>query len=291
MNSPRRTNHLLALIALVAAFTWGGSVLSGQEPAPAVETDPRVEARTYVFPETGETIPYSLFVPSDYDASREWPLIVSLHAAGRTNESWLTDYDGMLDLAEQYGYIVASPLGYHPRGYYGSLGPGQATQSLEQAGQLTPDLPSNLGELSEQDVMNVFGMAQREFNIDDDRIYLLGHSMGGIGTLHLAATYPDIWAGIAVVAPGSQPVKTDWSEQIGKLTHIPAFMIQGDADNYMPVSRGVAATMKELGMPHVYLVIKGGDHTRFIMQNPEVLSKIYSFFNIVHKNQRPESSG
>ena len=235
----------------------------------------------------GETIPYSLFVPSNYDEGSEWPLIVGLHRAGQSHESWLVDYAGMLDLAEQYGYVVVSPLGYHTRGYYGSFGPGMATESLESSGQLTDDLPPNLGELSEKDVMNVFEIVQGDFNIDDDRTYLLGHSMGGVGALHLAAKYPDLWAAIAVVAPGSVPMKTDWSEQIEKFTHIPTFLIQGDQDRYMPISRGVASTMKGLGMAHVYLVIEGGDHTRFIAENPEMLSKVYSFFNVIRKDQRP----
>ena len=48
-------------------------------------------------------------------------------------------------------------------------------------------LPDNLGELSEQDVMNVLAIAQDRYSIDKSRIYLWGHSMGGAGTYHLAA--------------------------------------------------------------------------------------------------------
>ncbi len=287
MNLRKWTYHSRLVVAVFAALAWGNTALEGQQVESALPADSRVQTRTYVFPETGETIPYSLFVPSSYDEGREWPIIVGLHRAGQSHESWLVDYEGMLDLAEQDGYIVVAPLGYHPRGYYGSFGPGLATESLESSGQLTDELPPNLGELSEKDVMNVFEIVQGEFNIDDDRTYLLGHSMGGVGALHLAAKYPDIWAAIAVVAPGSVPMKTDWSEQIEKFTHIPTFLIQGDQDRYMPLSRGVASTMKRLGMAHVYLVIEGGDHTRFIAENPEMLSKVYSFFNLIRKDQRP----
>ena len=35
--------------------------------------------------------------------------------------------------------------------------------------------------------MNVLEIARRDFNIDADRIYLWGHSMGGAGTYHIAA--------------------------------------------------------------------------------------------------------
>ena len=44
--------------------------------------DPRVQHRSYEFPSTGESIPYAVFVPSSYDASRPTPLIVSLHGLG-----------------------------------------------------------------------------------------------------------------------------------------------------------------------------------------------------------------
>ena len=41
--------------------------------------DPRVQHRSYVFPDTGESIPYAVFVPSSIDPSESAPLIVSLH--------------------------------------------------------------------------------------------------------------------------------------------------------------------------------------------------------------------
>ena len=51
--------------------------------------------------------------------------------------------------------------------------------------------------------MNVFHLVTDELAIDEDRIYLWGHSMGGAGTYYLASRYPDTWAGLAAVAGGS----------------------------------------------------------------------------------------
>ena len=34
----------------------------------------------------------------------------------------------------------------------------------------------------------------KEYNIDEERIYLTGLSMGGYGTWYMAMTYPDIFA-------------------------------------------------------------------------------------------------
>jgi predicted peptidase len=57
---------------------------------------------------------------------------------------------------------------------------------------------------SEQDVMNVLALVRQEFNIDDRRIYLMGHSQGGGGARHLAEKYSDIWAGVALLAGAVQ---------------------------------------------------------------------------------------
>ena len=49
--------------------------------------------------------------------------------------------------------------------------------------------PAKVAELSEKDAMNVLEMARKEFNVDESRIYLMGHSLGGGGTLHMGEKY------------------------------------------------------------------------------------------------------
>jgi predicted peptidase len=39
--------------------------------------------------------------------------------------------------------------------------------------------PAEVTQLSEKDVLNVLEMIREEFNVDDERTYLMGHSMGG----------------------------------------------------------------------------------------------------------------
>ena len=110
-----------------------------------------------------------------------------------------------MDLAERDGDILVTPMGYHPRGWYGSRGPG-IPRMLR--GNEADGLPENLGALAEQDVMNVLRLVTDEFNIDDDRIYLWGHSMGGAGTYHLAAKYPHVWAALGEAAPAPSAART-----------------------------------------------------------------------------------
>ena len=155
-------SHRVFGVLTMTVLTWmgmpGGS--AAQQPGTVVERDARVQGHTYVFEETGEEMPYALFLPADYDAAREWPLIVALHGLGRPYD-WMMGYDGFIDFAERYGYIVVSPLGYSPRGWYGSR-----------------TLPENLGELSEKDVMNVLEITRDRFRVDESRVYLWGHGTG-----------------------------------------------------------------------------------------------------------------
>ena len=47
------------------------------------------------------------------------------------------------------------------------------------------------------DAIEVYDIAKQKFNIDENRIYLTGHSMGGHGTWIIGANYPDRFAAIA----------------------------------------------------------------------------------------------
>ncbi len=256
--------------ALLILATLAGTVSFADRQATDDERhidDPRIQHRSYEFPATGETIPYALFVPSGYDGNRETPLIVSLHGLGRSHD-WLMGYHGLLDQAEVNGYIVVTPLGYIRRGWYGS----RAIDDIQDA------------EYSEQDVMNVLQLLRDEFNVDNNRIYLWGHSMGGAGTYHIAAKYPDLFAGLGVAAPAPEP-NAPMVETLNKIKHLPIFVLQGDNDEAVPVerTRTWVAKMRELGMQHVYVEIPGGDHSLLISQNKENMQKFIDFFNIVRK--------
>ena len=152
------TNRLWILTLSLALMLGSANAAVAQREARDDEsaiTDPRVQHRTYTMQETGETIPYALFVPTSYDGSEPYRLMVSLHGAGRQYD-WVMGYAGFLDRAERDGYIVVTPLGYTRRGGYGARG----------------DEPQD--RRAEKDVMTVVDMVRGEFNIDENRTYLWG---------------------------------------------------------------------------------------------------------------------
>ncbi len=231
------------------------------------KTSARIQKRTYDFKEAGKDMEFALFVHSKYDKTKSTPLLVALHGLG-SNPQQIMRYRGLTDLAEKYGYIVVAPMGYNSKGWYGVKGQ-----------QSAKDTPENLGELSEKDVMNVLAIARKEFNIDNSRIYLMGHSMGGGGTWHLGLKYPDIWAGLAPIAPAifRKP------DALEKIKHIPVILVQGDKDNLVPVAgaRRWAEQMKKLEMKHEYIEVAGGDHVRIAFDK---MPDIFAFFE-KHKRE------
>jgi len=257
----------LALCSILMSTAWADRAPADDE---RLINDPRVQHRSYVFEPTGETLPYAVFVPSTYQVGSESPLIIALHGLGRSYD-WLMGYEGFLDYAEASGMIVATPLGYIRRGWYGS----RATPVSVDA------------SYSEADVMAVLAMMREEFTVDENRIYLYGHSMGGAGTYQIAMNNPYVFAALAVAAPAP---RTDLApDGLAAIRHVPILVLQGTADALVPVdmTRRWVREMQSIGMPHVYVEIEGADHSVFISQNRENMRKVISFFDIVRRHYPP----
>ena len=239
--------------------------------APALSAqvlEDQIETGSYLFEPTNEEIEYALFKPSSYDGSEQAPLLVLLHGLG-SNPNQVIRYEGLTPEAEEHGFLVVAPFGYNSRGWYGSRGLGKSGfRDVETD-------PENLGELSEQDVSNVIERTLKAMNVDRSRVYLMGHSMGGAGTYYFAKKMPELWAGLAPMAPAAFGPP----EGLEEIKHIPIIVVHGDADTLVPVagSRTWVEKMKELGTEYKYIEIAGGDHVASINQNPELMSEVFDF--------------
>ncbi len=236
----------------------------------------RVELRTYEMPQAdGAEVEYGVYVPTGYDGGRATPLVIALHGLG-SGTMYMMEYNNLVELAEEYGYLVATPMGFNERGWYGGRGAGNDFNQR----QADPG-PANLGELSELDVMNVLGIMREEYNVDDRRIYLIGQSMGGGGTWHLGMKYPDVWAALAPMAPAiySDP------DALSAARRIPVMVVMGDADELVDVevTRRWVAKMEELGMNYEYIEVAGGTHFSAGRQN---IDKVFAFLAEHRKETR-----
>ena len=245
---------------IAAASTLVASITATKDPYAGRTGDFK---RHYLLVSANEVMPYHLYIPKNYKAGRATPLIVALHGLGGTEDSFFDAYGKKLpDLAEQRGYIIAAPLGYRVDGPYGAgLGNPPADPTARK-----------VTELSEQDVMQVLAQVRQAYTIDDSRIYLMGHSMGAIGTWKIAPKYPDIWAAIGMFSGFGAPATVD------KMKHIPQFIVHGDNDPTVPVagSRAMVAALKAAGAEHLYIEVPGGNHGNVVEPN---FPAMFDFFD------------
>lgn len=218
--------------------------------------------RHYLLAEAGEIMPYRVYVPTTYSADRALPLIVALHGLGGNEDAMLGDFYGIPALAEKHGYLVVAPMGFRIDGGYGGGGQNAAADRR--------------GALSETDVMQVLERMRNDYKVDASRIYLMGHSMGAIGTWRLAAKYPDLWAALGPIAGTGNP------ESMGAMQHIPQIVVHGDNDRTVPVtgSQGMVEALRKLGGTVEYIEVAGGGHTDIAPAN---MAKIFAFFDAHRK--------
>ena len=221
-----------------------------------------LQNRAYRFAETGELIPFQVYVPSTWTPAKRWPLVVALHGAN-LDETNMLGRDGgrMQKLAEQHGFVVVTPLGYRLNSAYGSQ------RGFSRALAADPERVKR----SEQDVLQVADLVEKEFNVDPRRRYLTGNSMGGGGTWWIGGRYPDRWAAIAPGAYGGV-----LPEDTPALSKLPIRFIVGEKDDLMLDSvRKTLATLKAGGVNPEYVEVPGGTHpSAFEIELPA----IFDFF-------------
>jgi pimeloyl-ACP methyl ester carboxylesterase len=215
-------------------------LLSAQTPAPG----PQV--LTFLSPVDDSDQPYALYVPNAYDASKRWPLVISLHGAGSNHRLNLRRVFGagnrvgesdaratrLFPRLPDVNMIVASPLARGTMGYQ---------------------------TIAERDVYDVLADVKRRFSVDEDRVYLTGLSMGGGGALWLALTRPDVWAAVAAVCPA---VADGTAQLAGNALNVPVKLFQGAIDPVVPAegTRAWQKRFQSLGVKSEYVEFPGVRH-------------------------------
>lgn len=160
----------------------------------------------------GGEIPYLLYLPENYVAAGEKvPMMLFLHGRGESYGplSIVAKWGPPRRLAagEQMKYLVVSPQC-----------PGESRWTADEQQQRLVELLAHI---------------KKSYNVDTDRIYLTGLSMGGYGSWRLASDHPDWFAAAAPVCGAGDPANG------AKLTELPVWAWHGTEDTAVPFERSV----------------------------------------------------
>lgn len=168
---------------------------------------------------------YLQYLPAGHgsDPAKKWPMILFLHGAGERGED--------LTLVKKHGIAkVAETLNL----------PFVAISPQCPLLQWWSDYLPLLDDLIQGAIDTL--------NVDPDRIYLTGLSMGGFGTWHMAVEYPHRFAAIAPICGGGAWMY-NVPDRLCAIRHIPAWVFHGDQDTAVRVdeSRRMVELFKECG--------------------------------------------
>lgn len=158
-----------------------------------------------------------VYTPDDYYFSQEQtPLIIFLHGASRCGRD--------MKRCLRYGPVDAIKM-------------GRQIPALI----VTPQNPG--GAWNPRRLNNILEWMKKNYSFDDTRVYVIGMSLGGYGTLDFAGTYPDKIAAAIALCGGST------LKDYRGLGELPLWIVHGTADRAVSVreSQKVVEGMKILG--------------------------------------------
>lgn len=146
-------------------------------------------------------------VPPEYHESRQYPLLIALHGPFDDAARNLSYWQGM---ADTNGYILVAP-----------------DWSTKTSGD--SNVPPTVDAVSADFHRRFLGLILRlkqQLRIDDDRVFIAGHSFGGDVAMDLAASHPDQFAGlISICGTGSRHLQ--WTAV--NAIQMPWYIVIGDA--------------------------------------------------------------
>jgi len=160
---------------------------------------------------------YLLYLPEGYSEAEKYPLLVFLHGAGeRGNDLELVKIHGppkLIETGRDFPFIIVSPQV-----------PLDEWWSPDTVVWLTEEI-------------------MEKYNVDTERVYLTGLSMGGFGTWRTVTKYPEMYAAIAPICGGGDPAKAH------RIKDIPIWVFHGAKDDIVPLKRSeeMYEALKEYG--------------------------------------------
>jgi len=171
-----------------------------------------------VYVTAGDSLPYRLLYPRDYDSKKKYPMVVFLHGSGQRGNDNQSQLIGVpKKLTDSLGRIKYPCFILVPQCAKKDVWVKfpNFPNSLKATDAATPSAGLVLAKLDE---------LLKELPIDRRRIYLTGYSMGGEGTFDLMARRPKLFAaGVPICSVAD-------TATANMIRNIPIWAFHGDQD-------------------------------------------------------------
>jgi polyhydroxybutyrate depolymerase len=175
---------------------------------------------------------YYVHVPEGHDGATPLPVVVALHGAFSTARKFERE-SGFSLLADREGFLVVYPQG---------IGLGDLFRHWNSGHCCGKARKMNLDDVGFA-LAAVDDVARRN-PVDRSRLYVVGHSNGGMLAYRLAAERPELVAAVAVASAtiGGIPSADEPEWTVPRSKHpVPVLALHGRADENVPYEGGRAA--------------------------------------------------
>ena len=177
------------------------------------ETFDKFEQFIYEDAETGKTMQYNLFVPDAYDGKQSYPLVLFMADASTVGKDVTTP------LTQGYGALEFASKRDQQKHPSFVLVPQYTDWAVQDDWSTTDEVEMTIRLLEK---------VCKEYNVDTNRLYTTGQSMGGMMSFYFNITHPDLFA-------ASLFVSSQWD----------------------------TSKMQDFGRKHFFYIVAGGDQKAY----------------------------
>ncbi len=164
---------------------------------PFVEARAQILMRGYVSPISRARQGYAISLPKDYDPTRAYPLMITLHGGSANGNLFL-------------GVVLGNNMNWkeYDAHLWDEFSPRVASNFIMVA-------PDGFGQvlwrfMGEQDVLDVIADVEKHYRVDEDRVVLLGLSNGGVGAYSLGMRHASLFSAVLAIAGAPS-----WMQYVG----------------------------------------------------------------------------